>query len=71
MADREGTVGTRYEGGLDIDGMVVSVIVDISEVYDADGAAAQTVNIEVPALEPWFADRIMRAISSDYDDAES
>ncbi len=55
-----------YEGNLTIDGVTVAVTISKSEPYSADEFTLQDVIIEIPALELWFADIVMRAISEEY-----
>jgi hypothetical protein len=66
----ETTEATTFNGGIDIDGVAYTCEISKSEEHSGDDYGPLVdVTIVIPALEPWAADRIMRAVSLDFEQA--
>lgn len=56
-----------FEGGLDIDGQMVTVQATVSDKYATESIPELVdITIVIPALEPWAADMLMRSISKEW-----
>jgi hypothetical protein len=66
-----GIIGKEFRGGLDIDGAGYTVIATVGEAYSAGSDTLHDVTITVPGLWAPGVDRVLRAISSDYEQSVS